>query len=292
MCYVCITNHFPSLTKPHPIHFHTPLPTIKFNTKSEKPLRSCPPQDPTKVDSCCTETHGGLLLTTQFWSTHTGLESTGQLLPTDIWTLHGLWNDFCDGSYPQYCDLTRQYDPIPSPNTTTGKPDGEPIPPYTGPHIGTFLEPYGRFDLLEYMETYWVAQNQDNAGFWGHEFSKHATCFSTFQRACYGPGYRVHEEVVDFFETTVRYYKKVPTFSWLKQARIVPSNSTTYSYKDISRVLTKRHGGVPFIGCSGPRFNETKAGRGSLDNGRTVLNEVWYYDHVSCPAREYDEWGD
>lgn len=99
------------------------------------------------------ETFGGLLLSTQFWSTYTGLEAKGQYLPSESWTLHGLWPDFCNGSYTQYCDLKRQYDPVPSPNTTTGKPGGTPVPPYTGPSVSTFLEAFGRLDLLSWMNT-------------------------------------------------------------------------------------------------------------------------------------------
>jgi hypothetical protein len=109
--------------------------------------------------------------------------------------------------------------------------------------------------------------------FWGHEFSKHATCFSTFNTPCYGPKYQKHEEVVDFFETTIKYYKKVPTFKWLKSADIKPSNHTTYSYSKIASVLKKKHGGLPFIGCSGPRYNATEAGKGSTDNGYVNFSE-------------------
>jgi ribonuclease T2 len=115
----------------------------------QESLLSCPPQDPGLVDSCCVETFGGLVLSTQFWDTYTGREKEGQLLPQDTWSLHGLWPDFCNGSYTQYCDLSRQYDPIPSPNTTTGTKNGTFVPPYTGPNIGTFLEPFGKEDLLE-----------------------------------------------------------------------------------------------------------------------------------------------
>lgn len=194
--------------------------------------------------------------------------------------------------------MTRQYDPIPSPNTTNGLKNGTAVPAYTGPNIGTFLEPFGRYDLLDYMNNYWIAQvsnspkhllplphtktpqNQDNPGFWGHEFSKHATCFSTFNVPCYGPLHREHEEVVDFFSTAIKYYQRFPTHKWLKAKHIVPSNSTTYSYTDFKNTLAKKHGGVPFIGCSGPRFNATAAGKGSSDNGYTVLSEVWYYEHV------------
>ncbi len=45
----------------------------------------------------------------------------------------------------------RQYDPLPAPNTTTGKPDGTPVLPYNGTSIGTFLAPFGKLDLLAWM---------------------------------------------------------------------------------------------------------------------------------------------
>ena len=91
-------------------------------------LLSCSPGTvPSKVDSCCAETYGGLVLSTQFWDTYTGLEAEGQVLPRNSWTLHGLWPDFCNGSFTQYCDLNRQYDPSPSPNTTNGLSNGSSI---------------------------------------------------------------------------------------------------------------------------------------------------------------------
>lgn len=240
------------------------------------------------TDSCCTETFGGLVLATQFWDVYTGLESQGQVLPADSWTLHGLWPDYCNGSYTQYCDLTRQYDPKPSPNTTTGTPSGAPVVPYTGPDIGTFVEPFGRHDLLAYMNRYWVAQGQPNGDFWGHEFSKHATCYSTFDVECYGPQYVQHEEVVDFFATAVAYFRGLPTWDWLQAAGITPSNTTTYDLADIQSTLAGAFGEVPYIGCSGKRFNATEAGAGSLDNGYTQLSEVWYYHHVNGRPQDYD----
>ncbi|KAI1854132.1 hypothetical protein JX266_001273 [Neoarthrinium moseri] len=257
------------------------LTTDNHTCSLQKPVLSCSAEaQPGLVDTCCVETYGGLVLSTQFWDTYTGREADGQLLPKDTWTLHGLWPDFCNGSYTQYCDLSRQYDPIPSPNTTTGTPAGKPVVPWTGPSIGTFLEPFGKWDLLAYMNKFWVAQNQDNGGFWGHEFSKHATCFSSFDVECYGPQYVEHEEVVDFFETALAYYDVLPTWGWLSAAGIRPSNASFYSLADVQAALTAGFGKLPYVGCSGPAYNTTAAGKGSADAGKTVLTEVWYYHHA------------
>ncbi|GIZ47561.1 hypothetical protein CKM354_001064900 [Cercospora kikuchii] len=233
--------------------------------------------NPKNVDTCCVETFGGLVLLTQFWNVY-----ADKPIPQNTWTLHGLWPDFCNGSYTQYCDLDRQYDPVPSPNTTNGLPNGTVVPPYTGPNIGTFLEPFGKYDLLAWMEKYWISNYGPNADFWAHEFSKHATCYSTFDIPCYGPQYVQHQEVVDFFETTIWYYKQYPTWEWLSKHSILPSNSTGYSKVDLENALAAEHGAVPYVGCSGPRYNETEAGRreNSTDSGRTVLSEVWYYMHT------------
>ncbi|KAF2719006.1 ribonuclease T2 [Polychaeton citri CBS 116435] len=239
---------------------------------------SCSAQaNPLTVDSCCVETFGGLLLQTQFWDAYTYGD---QKLPSNSWTIHGLWPDFCNGSYTQYCDLSRQYDPFPSPNTTNGLPNGTVVPPYKGPSISKFIKAFGKYDLLEFMNKYWVSNTGPNDEFWAHEFSKHATCYSTFDIPCYGPKYRKHEDVVEFFETVIKYWKHFPTWEWLAEADIVPSNTTTYSISDILSTLTAASNARPYLGCSGPRFNETVAGANSTDNGRTIISEAWYYMHA------------
>ncbi|KAG6069725.1 hypothetical protein E4U16_007469 [Claviceps sp. LM84 group G4] len=99
------------------------------------------------------------------------------VLHRDVWRFAG--------SYTQYCDLSRQYDPKPSPNTTNSKPDGVPVPPYTGEPIDGWFAPHGKLSLLSSMKKHWVSQYDPNWVFWAHEFSKHATCFSTFQSQCF-----------------------------------------------------------------------------------------------------------
>lgn len=76
------------------------------------------------------------------------------------------------------------------------------------------------------------------------------------------------------------YYQNLPTYGWLSAANIRPSNSTKYSLSEMQGALTTGFGALPYIGCFGPRFNETARGNGTMDNGRTVLTEVWYYYHV------------
>lgn len=59
----------------------------------------------------------------------------------------------------QYCDLSRQYDPRPSPNTTTGKPNGTVVPVWTGGDIVTpLLQKLGKYDLLAFIQKYWKSQ--------------------------------------------------------------------------------------------------------------------------------------
>ena len=240
--------------------------------------------DLANLDTCCTETFGGLVAQTQFWDTYTGREDHGQLLPKNHWTLHGLWPDFCNGSFTQYCDLDRKYDPNPSP----AEFDGKKVPAYNGTSIDNFIKDWERYDLLNYMKTYWVSQGQANEGFWAHEFSKHATCYSTFDVPCYGPKYQKHQDVIEFFDTAVAYFRERPTYDWLKKEHIVPSNKTGYSLKDIEGALTKHYGALPYIGCHGPKYNETDEGKGSDDDGYTVLSEVWYFNHVKGRVQDLD----
>lgn len=97
---------------------------------------------------------------------------------------------------------------------------------------------------------------------------------------CYGPNYTQHEDVIDFFETAIQYYQRFPTYAWLQQAGITPSNTTQVTLSDVQGALTKASTAIPYVGCTGPKYNETTAGQGSSDNGRTVIDELWYYMYV------------
>ncbi|WWD20934.1 hypothetical protein CI109_105412 [Kwoniella shandongensis] len=237
-----------------------------------KPIYSC--ENTTAiVDTCCSPVQG-FVLTTQFWDTYTGLESEGSVLPAEAWTIHGLWPDRCDGSYGQYCDLDRQYDPSPSPNTTTGTKDGTPVPAWEGGDVITpLLQKYGKWDLLAYMQKYWKSQGSPDWIFWQHEFSKHATCFSTYDVGnygtpdCYGSLYENTTEasMIDFLESVIKAQVQYPTYEWLADAGVIPSNRTGYAISQLQDTLADASGAVPYLGCSGPT--------------KQILTEVWYYAH-------------
>lgn len=160
------------------------------------------------------------------------------------------------------------------------------MPKWEGETIDVWLEELGREDLVAWMSENWIARDQPNSELWAHEFSKHATCFSTFDLPCYGPKYVEHEEIVDYFDTAIKYFLREPTYEWLEKAEIVPSNETAHSLKDFEETLAEAYGAVPYVGCSGPRYNETEEGKGSADSGRTELGEVWYFSWVSFRASE------
>ena len=85
---------------------------------------SCHNKSPVSAaNSCCFE-ENGIILLTQFWDYNTTLleiavnGSTSDIVEAELkskldtvyndlsrtFTIHGTWDDFCNGSYPQYCN--------------------------------------------------------------------------------------------------------------------------------------------------------------------------------------------
>ena len=210
--------------------------------------------------------------------------SSSNLLLESTWTLHGLWPDFCNGSFTQYCDLSRQYDPLPSPNTTNGLPNGSVVRPYKGPNIGTFLEPFGKHDLLAYMNKYWFSSAEPNADFWAHEFSRLATCYSTFNVAT-GPNMSRIRKLLTFSRPPFCFTSACRRGTgWQLKAslRATPPPIHSATSKRRLRACLARH---CTLGALGRGTTRQRRGTGLLNNGRTVVDEVWYYYHVCAPPK-------
>lgn len=113
------------------------------------------------------------------------------------------------------------------------------------------------------MNTYWISDTGTNEAFWEHEWGKHGTCISTLEPDCY-TGYTPQEEVVDFFNTVVTLFKTLPSYTWLSNAGIVPSSTTTYTSAAVLAALKAPRGVTAVIQCE--NTNE--------------LDEIWYFYDV------------
>lgn len=81
---------------------------------------------------------------------------------------------------------------------------------------------------------------------------------------CYGPEYVnvTERSIVDYFEATVLHDLHYPTYQWLEEAGITPSNSTGVQLQDMLDVLTDKSGAIPYVRLfpsSPSRFTVNKA---------------------------------
>jgi len=66
---------------------------------------------------------------------------------------------------------------------------------------------------------------------------------------CYGPEYvnATERSIVDYFEATVLHDLQYPTFKWLANAGILPSNTTGVDLGEMLDVLTEQSGAIPYV---------------------------------------------
>lgn len=208
-----------------------------FSSRQQCPLDlpfSCTNTTDMDVDLCCFEYPGGVVLQTQFWDYK---PATG---PNDSFTLHGLWPDNCDGSFEQFCDNSMEIsDPV------------------------SIIEQHDR-DLLDTMHKYWKDFKGNDAYLWKHEWNKHGTCYSTLKPSCYGNQMSAYNNVVDYFNQSVALFTSLPTYDWLVEAGITPSETATYTKSQILEALTSKFGAEPYIRC----------------DTTNALQEVWYFHHL------------
>lgn len=148
--------------------------------------------------------------------------------------------DHCDGTFDANCDASRAYT-----------------------NITAILTAAGQTSLLSYMNTYWISDTGTNEAFWEHEWGKHGTCISTLEPDCYSD-YTPQEEVVDFFNTVVTLFNSLPSYTWLSNAGIVPSSTTTYTSAAILAALKAPRGVTAVIQCE----------------NTNQLDEIWYFYDV------------
>lgn len=214
---------------------------------------SCHSKYPIAYDSpaaCCYNaalTQGGkesgLILSTQFWTTTAvDAENNG---PAESTTIHGLWPDYCDGTYPQFCTAQTS------------------IPEYTGDQIVAVLQKYDPA-LYGYYQRYFKDLNGDAPSFMEHEYNKHGTCYSTMRTTCQPQLPWISQAdyaVLNYFRQIAYKFAERPTYSILLAAGIKPSATQTYALTDVQAALKRAHGATPYVGCN--------------KNGE--MTEFWYF---------------
>ena len=185
----------------------------------------------------------GLILSTQFWTTNAADPVNNG--PKDSTTIHGLWPDYCDGTYPQFC------------SNVSG------IPEYTGEQIEAVMQKYDPA-LYAYYQKFFKDLNGDSASFMEHEYNKHGTCYTTMRPTCQPnlpwisqPDYAV----LNYFRQIAHKFQERPTYNFLESAGIVPTTAKNYTLAEVQQTLKSFHGATPFVGC----------------NKKGELNELWYY---------------
>jgi ribonuclease T2 len=92
--------------------------------------------------------------------------------------------------------------------------------------------------------------------------------------------------VPDFFDRTVSLFKSLPSYTWLSDAGIVPSTSTTYSLSAIQNALANKFDGhAPYVGCRSGQLDELWYFyniRGSLQTGDFVATDS--LTRSNCPS--------
>ncbi|EIN14436.1 ribonuclease T2 [Punctularia strigosozonata HHB-11173 SS5] len=173
------------------------------------------------TDSCCVVKPGGVLVHTQFWDLDEGL--------SDSWGIHGLWPDECNGATYENCDSSRAY---------------------SGSQIVEALSNAGLQSTLDFMDTYWVSNDESPENFWAHEWSTHGTCVSTLEPSCFN-NYQTAQETTLYFSTIVSLFQQLNTFDALQHAGVTPSDSKTYMYAELTTAVKSATGYTVDFVCTG-----------------------------------------
>ncbi|KAH6712430.1 ribonuclease T2-like protein [Leptodontidium sp. MPI-SDFR-AT-0119] len=289
----------------HPLLSSPPPSTSSISTSTQAPFNlplnqqtqtsfdhTCPVDSPVSChnstsfpDSCCFIYPGGQLLQTQFWDT------TPSVGPSDSWTLHGLWPDLCDGSYPSFCKAAPMYHNI---TAILSSSNASLSPPPSSSSDSS--QTTSTSTLLDYMLQYWLPNRGSPDSFWEHEWNKHGTCINTLSPSCYSPSsspsistqpYTPGDEVISFFTRAVTLFRTLDTYAALAAAGILPSTTRTYRREEISAALQKVTGRDVLVRCRGNRLNEVWYSfnvKGSLQEGEFVPSEpVGKMGRGGCP---------
>jgi len=129
----------------------------------------------------------------------------------NYFTLHGLWPNRDDGTWPSYCG-------------------------------GSTFNPNSISDLIPTMDTVWTDlwEPSDDLTFWGHEWEKHGTCAASLASL---------STQHDYFAFGLQLYQSTNLVSVLSSAGITQSPSATYPSSSFISAVESGLGVTPWINC-------------------------------------------
>jgi ribonuclease T2 len=83
-----------------------------------------------------------------------------------------------------------------------------------------------------------------------HEWASHGTCYSTLKPSCLPRGSPRGTEAVLFFQRVVELFKQLPTYDWLAQQGITPSETRTHTLSELLNALKEASGVRCMLSCS------------------------------------------
>ncbi|XP_072973926.1 ribonuclease 2-like [Typha angustifolia] len=139
-------------------------------------------------------------------------------------TIHGLWENYDDGSWPACCS-----------------------------HSSFDMKKIS--SLIPTLEKYWPSLYCSSSSlcyggkgpFWAHEWEKHGTC-----------SYPVIQDEYSYFSTTLDLYFKYNITSILCSAGIEAANGERYPLGDIVATIKKSFGATPLLACKHGSLRELK----------------------------------
>jgi ribonuclease T2 len=125
-------------------------------------------------------------------------------LPKNIFTLHGLWPSYNDGSKVDECNK--------------------------GQEISVVIKDQ---ELYKTMSTYWISYTGTNAHFWNHEYNKHGYCYTQ----------RYNKNIDDFFGSAIGIYKNLSLESLASKAfGDVKEAEKSFTYAELIDIFSKSLG--------------------------------------------------
>jgi len=132
--------------------------------------------------------------------------------PTTGFLLHGLWPEFFNGSWPEYCD-----DKAPFNMTALA-------------------------DLVDDLHMYWPSLvSPDQSAFWAHEWTRHGTCMEGYFATSPAPEH-------DYFALVLKLREEFDAFEMLKSAGIGVGSTT--SWEKVKMALDGGFGNKVEVGCN------------------------------------------